>query len=305
MSNSTGVARTGAAETNAAAEAWTIRRVLGWTTQHFEKKDLDSPRLTAEILLSFVLGCDRVRLYVDLDRPLTRPELTTFRALIERRMSGEPTQYLTGRRDFYGRTFSVDRRVLIPRPETELLVEAVLRYVPKDAPARVLDLCTGSGCIAATIAAERPQASVWATDLSPDACELATQNAEKLGVGARVTVRAGDLFGALPPGVTFDVVVSNPPYIASGQIATLQAEVQKEPHLALDGGADGLVLIRRIAGEARTFLKPGGHLALEIGEEQGDAVQTLLQSAGFEDVRVEKDLARLDRLVLGRSPAGG
>ncbi|NMO23486.1 N5-glutamine methyltransferase family protein, partial [Pyxidicoccus fallax] len=181
------------------SETWTIRKVLTWTTQHFEKRQVDAPRLTAEILLSHVLKLGRVRLYVDLDRPLSKDELGTFRSLIERRLAGEPTQYLTGVKEFYNRPFKVDARVLIPRPETELLVEAALRMLPKDAPSRALDLCTGSGCIAISLAAERPQATVVATDLSPDACALAKENAEALKVADRVTVLQGDLFSPLPP----------------------------------------------------------------------------------------------------------
>lgn len=283
-------------------ETWTIRKVLAWTAPHFEKKGIDAPRLTAEILLAHVLKVDRVRLYVDHDRPLNADELATFRALISRRLSGEPTQYLTGSREFYGRAFRVDARVLIPRPETELLVEMALDGLPKDAPSRVVDLCTGSGCIAVTIAAERPLASVWATDLSPDACAVAKENAERLDVAARVTVLAGDLFAPLPADARFDLVVSNPPYIASAQIPGLQTEVQKEPHLALNGGLDGLVLIRRIIGDARGRLNPGGLLAMEIGEDQGEAVRALLESAGYTQVRIEPDLERRERLAFGTQP---
>jgi release factor glutamine methyltransferase len=286
-------------------EAWTVRRVLGWTAQHFEGKAIDSPRLTAEVLLAHALKVDRVRLYVDLDRPLSKPELTGYRALIERRSQGEPTQYLTGSREFYGRKFLVDPRVLIPRPETELLAEAALRALPKDAPSRVLDLCTGSGCIAVTIACERPQASVWATDLSAAACEVARANAEALGAGGRVTLMQGDLFAPLPAGAKFDVVVSNPPYVKTGEIATLSREVQKEPKAALDGGADGLEVIRRIAAGAKAWLKPGGLLALEIGETQGAATWTLLKESGWDEPKVEKDLSRLDRLAFAKSPAAG
>jgi release factor glutamine methyltransferase len=289
----------------APAEPWTVRRVLSWTSGHFERRGVDSPRLTTEILLAHLLGVDRVRLYVDLDRPLSKAELLAFRRLIERRAAGEPTQYLTGRREFYGRTFLVDERVLIPRPETELLVEAVLRHIPRDAPSRLLDLCTGSGCVAVSLAAERPLASVWATDLSPGACQLATQNAERLGVGARITLREGDLFGPLPEGARFDAIVSNPPYIPSGELPTLQREVRREPALALDGGPDGLTLIRRIAAGAAAWLKPGGRLALEIGEEQGQAVSALLCEAGLVEVTVQKDLARQDRLVWARLSGHG
>jgi release factor glutamine methyltransferase len=285
------------------SETWTIRKVLTWTAQHFEKRQVDSPRLTAEVLLSHVLKVGRVRLYVDLDRPLSKEELATFRALIERRMAGEPTQYLTGVKEFYNRPFRVDGRVLIPRPETELLVEAALRVLPKDAPSRALDVCTGSGCIAISLAAERPQASVLATDLSPDACALARENAEALGVGARVTVSQGNLFEPVPGDARFQLIVSNPPYIASWEIPDLSAEVRREPHLALDGGQDGLAVIRRVIEGARRYLLPGGLLAMEIGETQGNAVQELLQAAGYENARVEKDLERRDRLAFGTQPA--
>jgi len=285
------------------SEPWTIRKVLTWTTQHFEKRGVEAPRLTTEMLLSHVLKLSRVRLYVDLDRPLDKEELAAFRALIERRMAGEPTQYLTGVREFYNRSFKVDARVLIPRPETELLVEAALHLLPKDAPGRALDVCTGSGCIAISLAAERPQATVLATDLSPDACALARENAQALGVAGRVTVLEGDLFAPVPAAERFDVVVSNPPYIASAEIPTLSAEVRREPKLALDGGADGLVAIRRVVEGARRFLRPGGLLAMEIGETQGPAVKALLQAAGYADARVEKDLERRDRLAFGTQPA--
>ncbi|RKG86415.1 peptide chain release factor N(5)-glutamine methyltransferase [Corallococcus terminator] len=285
------------------SDVWTIRRVLTWTTQHFEKRQVDAPRLTTEILLAHVLKTGRVRLYVDLDRPLAKEELTAFRALIERRLAGEPTNYLTGTKEFYNRPFKVDARVLIPRPETELLVEAILHAVPKDAPSKVLDVCTGSGCIAISVAAERPQATVFATDLSPDACALAKENAQALGVADRVLVLEGDLFGPLSPDARFQVVVSNPPYIDSGDIAGLSAEVRREPRLALDGGPDGLTALRRVIQGARRVLEPGGLLALEMGETQGSAVLELLRAAGYADARVEKDLERRERMAFGTQPA--
>jgi release factor glutamine methyltransferase len=275
--------------------------VLGWTTEHFTKQDVDAPRLTAEILLAHSLQLDRVKLYTDLDRPLSKEELAAYRALIQRRMTGEPTQYLVGFKEFYGRRFLVDSRVLIPRPETELLVEGVLKLLPKDEPRRVLDLCTGSGCIAVTLACERPLASVWATDISKDAAAVARDNAERLGAGGRVTVLEGDLWQATGDA-RFDAIVSNPPYVKSGELRTLQREVQREPQGALDGGADGLDIVRRIADGAHTHLKPGGALALEIGDGQGNAVNDILTRAGYRDVRVEKDLARLDRLAFAKEP---
>ena len=282
-------------------QPWTVRRVLDWTRGHFDKQQVDDPRLTSELLLSHVLTLPRVKLYMDLDRPLTKDELASYRALIGRRIAGEPTQYLVGHREFYARRFIVDARVLIPRSETELLVEAVLRELKKDAPSRVLDVCTGSGCIAVTIAAERPQASVWATDLMPGALEVAQKNAEVLQVDARVTFFQGDLFAPVPRGATFDVIVSNPPYVKTGDLKTLQREVQREPREALDGGLDGVTLIARVIDGALPRLKPGGLLALEIGEDEGSAVRELLLRAGYRDVKIEKDLARHERMAMARA----
>jgi release factor glutamine methyltransferase len=283
-------------------DVWTVKRVLDWTRGHFEQKSIDAPRLTAELLLAHVLLATRVKLYTDLERPLSKEELTTYKALIQRRLSGEPTQYLTGKKEFYGRNFAVDARVLVPRPETELLVEACLRHLPQDTPCRVLDLCTGSGCIAVTLAVEHPQASVWATDVSPAALEVAQANAVTHGVDARVTFFTGDLFAALPGPATFDLIVSNPPYIAQPQLPTLQREVQFEPRLALDGGADGLDIVRRLVSDAPAHLKAGGLLALEIGDDQGPAVLELLTRSLGHEVRVERDLARLDRLAFAKKP---
>lgn len=284
------------------ADIWTIRRVLDWTRGHFEKQEVDSARLTADLLLAYTLKCERVKLYMDLDRPLSKDELAAYKALIQRRMAGEPTHYLLGHREFYGRRFVVDPRVLIPRPETELLVEAVLRELPKDRPVQVLDLCTGSGCIAVTIACERPQARVWATDLLADALAVAQHNAAALRVADRVTCLQGDLFAPVSADLTFDVIVSNPPYVKTGDLAGLQREVRREPKAALDGGADGLALLTRIAESALPRLVPGGLLAFEHGEDQGEAMKTLLARVGCHDVKIEKDLARLDRLAFGRAP---
>lgn len=283
-----------------APETWTIRRVLDWTRGHFEKQAIDAPRLTAELLLAHVLATTRVKLFMDLDRPLTKDELTTYRGLIQRRLAHEPTQYLVGHKEFYGRRFAVDARVLIPRSETELLVEAMLQVLPKDAPGRVLDVCTGSGCIAISIAAERPAASVWAADVSADALTVARANADALGVSSRVTFFEGALLEPVPADARFDVIVSNPPYIPTAELGGLDAEVRREPHLALDGGADGLAVIRPLVAAAAPRLNPGGWLALEIAEDQGARVKAVLEGAGLSDVRIEKDLARHERLVLGR-----
>jgi release factor glutamine methyltransferase len=285
-------------------QPWTVRRVLGWTAPHFEKLGVDAPRLTAELLLAHVLDTSRVRLYADLDRPLQKEELASFRALIERRTAGEPTQYLTGRREFYGHSFRVDPRVLIPRPETELLVEEVLRALPREGESRVLELGAGSGCISVSIALGNARARVVATELSPEALEVARGNAEGLGVANRVELRRGDLFQPLAPSERFEVVVSNPPYVPRAELSALSAEVRKEPLLALDGGEDGLDVIRRIVAEAPTWLLPGGLLALEIGDGQGDRVRSLLEAAGYGSVRIERDLARHDRMAFGTRPRG-
>ncbi len=283
---------------------WTVRRVLGWTTQHFDKRGVDAPRLASEVLLAHVLGLTRVQLYTDLDRPLDGAELQAYRALIEARVAGTPVQYLTGRREFYGRPFQVDARVLIPRPETEGLVEAVLRTLPTEGPLRLLDVATGSGCIAVTLAAERPGAAVVATDIDAGACELAQANAEAHLVGNRVRVRQGDLFAAVAGEAPFDAVVSNPPYVRTVELKGLQAEVQREPRLALDGGPEGLSVMALVVEGAYDVLVPGGLLALEMGEEQGAAVRNLLLQRGYEAVRVEQDFERRDRMAFGTRPRG-
>jgi release factor glutamine methyltransferase len=283
---------------------WTVRRVLGFTTQHFNKHQVDAPRLASELLLAHVLKLDRVHLYTDLDRPLDRDELAAYRKLIERRVEGCPVQYLTGERAFYGRTFKVDERVLIPRPETELLVEAVLRALGPEGTPRLLDVATGSGCIGVTLAAERTAATVVATDVDVGCCALARANAEALGVAARVEVRQGDLFSPVSTDAAFDVVVSNPPYVRTGELPGLQKEVQREPRLALDGGPEGLTVLSRVVDTAFLHLVPGGLLALEIGEEQGAAVRDLLSRRGYEAVHVEPDLERRDRMAFGTRPRG-
>jgi release factor glutamine methyltransferase len=274
-----------------------VRRVLGWTADRFEQQRLDAPRLTAELLLAHALGTDRLQLYLDLERPLQTEELAGVRALIRRRAQGTPTQYLIGSREFYGRLFCVDPRVLIPRPETELLVEQVLQVLPEQSASAVLDIGTGSACIAATIAAERSNAVIWATEISPGACEVARRNLQNLGLSGRVTLLEGDLFEPIPVGQSFDVIVSNPPYVTRRELDSLSTEVQQEPLIALDGGEEGLTVIRRLVEQSKAFLKPGGLLAFEVSETQGAAVMALLSANGYREARISKDLARLDRFA--------
>src|SRR5690349_4026028 len=223
-------------------EAWTPLKLLGWTQEFFAKKGVDAPRLTAEVLLSHALSCDRVRLYLDFDKPLGDPELARYRELVRRRAEGEPTAYLVGRREFFGRPFRVDPRVLVPRPETEQLVEAALAALPVGG--RALDLCTGSGCVAVSVALGREGARVVATDVSEDALAVARENATALG--AVVEFATGDLWAAVHGRERFHVIASNPPYIPAKELPGLSREVRREPCIALDGGDDGLALLRRI-----------------------------------------------------------
>jgi release factor glutamine methyltransferase len=259
------------------APVWTIRALLAWTTDFLKAKGFDEAKREAELLLAHVLGCKRVDLLVRFDEQPTEAQRATFRELITRRVGGWPVAYLVGVRDFYLLTFEVEPSVLIPRPDTETLVlEALNRLKPLTAPA-VLDLGTGSGCIAVSIAHQKKDARVTATDISPDALAVAKRNATKHGVGDRTTFLLGDLFAPLSPDRTFDLIASNPPYIAQGEFAALSADVRDhEPRAALDGGPDGLAFYRRIAKDVERFLAPGGSLLLEIGYTQGDAVRGLL-----------------------------
>jgi release factor glutamine methyltransferase len=278
-------------------EVWTPLKLIAWTQGYFARAGVDAPRLTAEVLLAHALGCDRVRLYLDFDKPLGGQELERYRALVRRRADGEPTAWLTGVREFHGRPFASDARALVPRPETELLVEAALSALPEGGAA--LDLCTGTGCVALTLALERPGARVVAVDLSEDALALARENAARLG--AAVELLRGDLFAPLAPGARFHLVVANPPYVPTGELAGLPREVRREPRLALDGGPDGLALARRIVAGAPTWLLPGGTLALEMHESHAEALPALCRAAGFASAEARRDLAGLPRLCVARA----
>lgn len=262
-----------------------------------------SARLDAELLLAEVLATDRVGVYLRFDRPLGRAEVDAYRALIRRRGEGEPVAHLTGRREFWSRSFTVTPDVLVPRPETELVVERALAWIRetggRDRAPRILDLGTGSGAIAVALAVELPEASVIAVDLSPAAAAIAERNADTAGVATRVRVVVSDWTAALPADARFDLVVANPPYIPSPDLATLPPEVRREPVLALDGGADGLDAYRRIVVEAVRVVEPGGALFCEVGAGQAPAVAALLAAAGFEDVVSFTDLAGIARVVGG------
>lgn len=293
-------------EASQANDPWTIRRVLTWATDDLKKRGVSaSPRLDVELLLGLVLKINRVGLIIDAERPLAKEELARYKALHTRRRSGEPVAYLTGVREFFGRTFRVDARVLIPRPDTEILVEVALaRTRAVSMSARVLDVCTGSGCVAVSLARERPTTRVYGIDISEGALAVAHENALRLGA-MNVAFVQGDLFGPCERGSgkirgRFDLITSNPPYIPDGDISTLQADVRDfEPGLALRGGADGLAIVRRLVSEAPALLEEGGVLAIEIGAGQAPEVRELFERAGLRDVEAARDLAGHERVVSG------
>jgi release factor glutamine methyltransferase len=249
------------------------------------------------LLVAHALGLPRVQLYVQFDRPLVPDELAAIRDLIKRRQAGESVAYLVGKKEFWGLDFAVDARVLVPRPDTETLIEEARERVQGLESLRIADVGTGSGAIALTLAKLFPQAAVLATDLSPAALEVARANAERLGLA--VTFAEGDLAAPLAAEAPFSLIAANLPYIPSSEMATLPPEVKSEPALALDGGPDGLGLVRRLVADAPGLLAPGGALALEIGAGQAGATAELLRATGLADVRIRRDLGGVERVVSG------
>lgn len=357
--------------TAALEEVWTVRRVLLWTQQRFARGGLASPRLDAEVLLAHCLGKSRVGLYVSFEQPLLDSELAAYRELIRRRLAGEPVAYLTGQREFFSLAFHVTPAVLVPRPETELLVEEAIRILdgnpekntePEPTPAAAhaialpgvaltveydpvadavedsssdenatveqptevvtdpaatvpatdadtrpaktaVDIGTGSGAIAISIKHERPSVRMLAVDRSGAAIEIAKHNAATLQTP--IEFFEGDLLAALPGDVRVDLVLANLPYVPTADIAQLDKDVQSEPKLALDGGPDGLAIIRRLCAMAPARLHPGGSILLEVGQGQAPAVEQILREFGFVAVRSLIDLAGIERVVCGRTPADG
>ncbi len=279
---------------------WTIKALLAWTADHFAKKGLESPRLDAELLLAHVLACKRIDLIVRYDEQPNEAQRTAFRSLVQKRLERCPTAYLVGTREFYLLPFEVNAAVLIPRPDTETLVDVGIEFLKKRPAPNALDLGTGSGCVAVCLAHNVKGATVAAVDASPDAVAVAERNAVRHGVADRVRFQTGNLFAAVEPGTRFDLIASNPPYIPPAEIETLMPEVKDhEPRLALDGGTDGLAFYRRIAAEARGWLKPGGMLAVEIGHTQGDAVRGLFERAELRSVAEVRDRGGRPRVVCG------
>ncbi len=285
-----------------ASESWTVRRILDWTTAHLTKHGSDSPRLDAEVLLAFARNCERIRLYTNYQDEVTEPQRTLMRSLVQRRAKAEPVAYLVGKREFFGLDFLVDRNVLVPRPDTETLVMELVDEAQKIASPSILDLCTGSGCIAIATAAHYSKASFLATDISAAALEIARKNAETNRVSDKIQFLQSDCFAEIPADTAFDMIVSNPPYIPDAEIELLEADVrQHEPRLALSGGADGLDFYRRIIQEAPSYLKEAGTLMLEFSPEQESALKELFETSGkYTDVRVKADLAGRARVIISK-----
>ena len=286
---------------------WTVLELLRWTTDYFLRAGIDTARLDAEVLLAYALETERLRLYVDYEKPVLADERDRYRALVQRR-AGErvPVSQLLGEREFWSLRFRVNSDVLTPRPETETLVEAVLGKVgaaAKDSERtiRILDLGTGSGAIALSLASELPHAEITATDLSQPALQIATENADHLHTRERIRFLAGDLFEPVA-SERFDVIVSNPPYVARRDAASLPPELSHEPEMALFAGEDGLDVIRRLIVEAGDHLSPGGWLLFELSPEQIDVAMQELSKAGFVEPERHFDLAKMPRVVGARRP---
>jgi release factor glutamine methyltransferase len=295
-------------------EEWTIQKLLLWTTEYFTKKEIDAPRLSAELLLSHVLGLKRIELYTQFNKIVEQDKLSELRGLVKRAGEHEPIAYLTGRREFYSLDFEITRDCLIPRPETELLVERAVEFLrTRDGSQLVCDLCTGCACVAVAIARNFANCRIVATDISDVALEVAERNITRHGLAGRIELLRGDLFEPIIPGLPvrrsvsevggpakFDLIVCNPPYVSQPQFEKLATNVRDfEPRVALTAGSDGLDIIKRIIADATQFLKPAAVLMLEIGNEQGVAVRNLLENAGrFATVNIEKDYQNLDRLAV-------
>lgn len=322
-------------------DIWTIKAALDWTVGYLTRKGDENPRLSAEWLLAEATGLRRIDLYVNFERPLSMPERDVLRGYVARRGAGEPLQYITGEVAFRHIAVKVRPGVLIPRPETEVLVSEAIALLParkrrcatdslsfdelqklcgedaadgvadqacepcapEESEVLVADICTGSGCIACSIAYEYPEARVFATDIAPEAVALASDNVEALGLADRVSVESYDLAGTLTSRFPqrFDLVVSNPPYIPDAVMDELPAEVANhEPRLALAGGPDGLDIYRRLLNQCSDLLKHGGGFAFELHEDCLDQAAELASQAGYDDVRIVADLAGRPRVLTGR-----
>ena len=281
-------------------EPWTVKRILDWTVQFLKERGSSTPRLDAEILLAFARKCQRIQLYTQFDQPLTDDQRTIMRDLVKRRAAAEPVAYLVGHREFFSLDFLVKPGVFIPRPDTEILVLAALDVLKEKSSPQVLELCSGTGCIPIAIAKNHPTVQLTTVEISPQVMEITRANIQKHQIEDRVRVLPGDLFEPIPAERQFDLIVSNPPYVQRGEIPGLAADIRNhEPHLALDGGSDGLDVIRLLVRESPGRLKPGGWLMFELSPEQAEAAMQLLTEAGYSNVGFRNDLSGQARVVMG------
>jgi release factor glutamine methyltransferase len=277
----------------------TVLEVLQSATSYFQKRNIDSPRLNAEHLLAHVLGRKRIDLYLEFERRLPESELRPLRELVKRRGSGEPLQHLLGTVEFCGRTFRCDKRALVPRPETEQLVELLISHFKSEiAPSRIIDVGTGSGVIALTLAAEFPTAEVVGVDISQEALMLARENAERLGLANRVRLLRSNLLEGVQS--EFDLIVANLPYVSTEDRQNLSREVLHDPEVALFAGARGDELVRQLIAQAPSCLRPGGIIALEIGIGQSEPLRSALTDKNYRDIWTEKDYSGVIRFLFAR-----
>ena len=277
----------------------TVLELLQSTTGNFQKRNIDSPRLNAEHLLGHVLGRKRMELYLDFERRLLESELAPLRELVKRRGLGEPLQHLLGTVEFCGRSFRCDKRALVPRPETEQLVELLISHVKSEiAYSRMIDVGTGSGVIALTLAAEFPKAEIVGADISEDALTLAGENANRLGLTDRVRFLRSNLLESIQPD--FALIVANLPYVSTEDRQNLPREVLHDPEMALFAGARGDELVRQLIAQAPSWLRPGGMLAMEIGMGQSEALVAALTEKNYRDISTEKDYSGVIRFLFAR-----
>ena len=287
-------------------ETWTIQKLLNWVTGYLTEKGIDSPRLSAELLLSHVLGLKRIELYTQHDKTVAGQDLDMLRDMVKRAGQNEPIAYLVGKTEFYSMEINVTPDCMIPRPETELLVQRAIEFLrTRDGVQFVCDLCTGSGCIAVVIAKNFPNAHIIATDICDAALAVAASNVQNYQLQDKITLLSGDLFDPIIPQLDtgkFDLIVCNPPYVSSAEYEKLDRNVKDyEPRLALFAGDDGLDIYRRIIEKVDTFLKPDAALILEIGYAQGQAIKELLEQIEvFAEIIIEKDYHNNDRIVTAK-----
>ena len=275
----------------------TVLEAIQKSTDFLAKRDVESPRLQAELLLAHRLKMPRMKLYLNFDRALSPEDTDTYREWIKRRSQREPLQHIIGSTSFCGYEITVNRHALVPRPETEILAESGWTFLAGRDSASALDMGTGTGCIAIALSAKIPNAKIFASDISPDALALAKENAAKNS--AQIEFLQGDGFAALPAGSQFDLIISNPPYIPTAEIETQQPEVRDfDPRQALDGGADGLDFYRRFAKEAKTFLKPDGKIMLEFGDGQAPAIRKIFENEKWIVEAVKDDYSQRARILI-------